>query len=240
MMADIPVTGLSITGLTAGYGGSMVFQNLAMEVPEGKILTLLGSNGVGKSTLLKTLMGVLPLRAGGIRWNSADLAAKAPFERARLGFGYVPQGRDIFPFLSVRENLVLGLEARGVRPAAKHFDYVFGYFPEIETWFGRKGSDLSGGQQQILAFGRILLCDPRLLLLDEPTEGIQPSIVKQIGRVLSRLRDEQGMTVILVEQFVDFALGIADHYYLMEHGELTRCGPVNDANREEIRGGIRI
>jgi urea transport system ATP-binding protein len=232
--------GLQIRGLTAGYGGSMVFQNLEMEVGKGKLVALMGSNGVGKSTLLKSLMGVLPIRQGSITWKGDEISGKPPFERARLGFGYVPQGRDIFPFLSVKENLVMGLEARGIKPAAEHFRYVGDYFPEIETWFDRKGSDLSGGQQQILAFGRILLCEPRLLLLDEPTEGIQPSIVKQIGRVLARLRDEQGMTVILVEQFVDFALGIADHYYLMEHGELTRNGPVNDESREEIRGLIRI
>jgi urea transport system ATP-binding protein len=231
---------LSVSALTAGYGGSMVFQNLSMEVPEGKILALMGSNGAGKSTLLKSLMGVLPVRGGALQWKGCALGGMAPFERARMGFGYVPQGRDIFPFLSVRENLVLGLEARGIRPSAKHLDYVFGFFPEIESWFNRRGSDLSGGQQQILAFGRILLCNPRILLLDEPTEGIQPSIVKQIGRVLARLRDEEGMTVLLVEQFVDFALGIADAYYLMEHGELTRSGPVDDATREGIRGSIRI
>jgi urea transport system ATP-binding protein len=211
-----------------------------MEAAEGKIIALMGSNGVGKSTLLKSLVGVLPVRSGDITWKGARLVGKAPFERARMGFGYVPQGRDIFPFLSVRENLVLGLEARGIRPGTKHLDYVFGFFPEIETWFDRRGSDLSGGQQQILAFGRILLCEPELLLLDEPTEGIQPSIVTQIGKVLVRLRDERGMTVILVEQFVDFALKAADRYYLMEHGELTHSGPVDDNSRESIRSEIRI
>jgi urea transport system ATP-binding protein len=185
-------------------------------------------------------MGVMPIKAGSMTWQGTEITHKAVFERSRLGFGYVPQGRDIFPFLSVRENLVLGLEARGIKPSAEHFRLVSGYFPEIETWFGRKGSDLSGGQQQILAFGRILLCQPRILLLDEPTEGIQPSIVAQIGRVLKRLRDEQGITILLVEQFVDFALGLADYYYLMEHGELTHHGGVNDSTREEIRGLIRI
>lgn len=234
------MSGLLVQALTAGYGGSMVFQNLSLEAPEGKIIALMGSNGVGKSTLLKSLMGLLPIRSGGIHWNGSGLGGKAPFERARMGFGYVPQGREIFPFLSVRENLALGLEARGIRPSSKHFDYVFGYFPEIESWFDRKGSDLSGGQQQILAFGRILLCEPRLLLLDEPTEGIQPSIVAQIGRVLVRLRDERGMTVLLVEQFVDFALKAADYYYLMEHGELTRSGPVDHRSRETIRDQIKI
>ncbi|MDR3200736.1 MAG: ATP-binding cassette domain-containing protein [Spirochaetales bacterium] len=232
--------GLRITGLTVGYGGSMVIQNLAMEIPEGKLVTLMGSNGVGKSTLLKSLMGVLPVKSGSMKWKEGELKSKATFERARLGFGYVPQGRDIFPFLSVRENLILGLEARGIKPSDRHFRLVSDYFPEIETWFGRKGSDLSGGQQQILAFGRILLCEPRLLLLDEPTEGIQPSIVQQIGRVLTRLRDEQGITILLVEQFVDFALGLANYYYFMEHGELTHHGEVNDTNREDIRGIIRI
>jgi urea transport system ATP-binding protein len=231
---------LSVNGLTAGYGGSMVIQNLSMEAPEGKILALMGSNGAGKSTLLKSLMGVLPIRAGALQWKGRALAGMAPFERARMGFGYVPQGRDIFPFLSVRENLVLGLEARGIRPGVKHLNYVFEFFPEIENWFDRRGSDLSGGQQQILAFGRILLCEPRFLLLDEPTEGIQPSIVKQIGRVLVRLRDEKGITALLVEQFVDFALGVADNYYLMEHGELTRSGSVDDITRKSIRDSIRI
>jgi urea transport system ATP-binding protein len=238
---DGPATaGLRIRGLTSGYGGSMVFQNLDMEIPEGKLVALMGSNGVGKSTLLKSLMGVMPIRNGSIVWNGTEQKAKAPFERALAGFGYVPQGRDIFPFLSVRENLGLGLEARGIRPGPEHYRAVFEYFPEIETWLSRRGSDLSGGQQQILAFGRILLCQPRLLLLDEPTEGIQPSIVQQIGRVLSRLRDEEAMTILLVEQFVDFALGLADQYYFMEHGELTRHGPVNEETREEIRGLIRI
>jgi urea transport system ATP-binding protein len=232
--------GLLIRGLTAGYGGSMVFRNLDMEIPEGKLVALMGSNGAGKSTLLKSLMGLMPAREGSILWNGAEQKAKAVFERARTGFGYVPQGRDIFPFLSIRENLIMGLEARGITPRAEHYHAVFDYFPEIETWLNRRGSDLSGGQQQILAFSRILLCQPRLLLLDEPTEGIQPSIVQQIGRVLIRLRDEQAMTILLVEQFVDFALGLADHYYFMEHGELTRRGPVNGDNREEIRGLIRI
>jgi urea transport system ATP-binding protein len=232
--------GLYITGLASGYGGSMVFQNLDMEIPEGKLVALMGSNGVGKSTLLKSIMGVMPARKGSLLWDGAEQKARPPFERARAGFGYVPQGRDIFPFLSVRENLSLGLEARGVRPGPEHYRVVFDYFPEIEAWLNRRGSDLSGGQQQILAFGRILLCRPRLLLLDEPTEGIQPSIVQQIGRALIRLRDEQAMTILLVEQFVDFALELADQYYFMEHGELTRRGPVNEATREEIRGLIRI
>jgi urea transport system ATP-binding protein len=233
-------SGLFIEGLTAGYGGAMVFQNLAMEIPEGKLVTLMGSNGVGKSTLLKSLMGVLPIKSGTVLWQGKDLSRAAVFERSRAGFGYVPQGRDIFPFLSVRENLVLGLEARGLKVTSDRLTEVFTFFPEIETWFDRKGSDLSGGQQQILALGRILLCSPRLLLLDEPTEGIQPSIVQQIGRVLTRLRDEQGITILLVEQFVDFALGIADSYYLMEHGELTHHGPVDNVNRADIRARIRI
>jgi urea transport system ATP-binding protein len=232
--------GLRIQGLTAGYGGAMVIRNLAMDISGGKLVALMGSNGVGKSTLLKSLMGVLPVQSGSMRWKGEELKSKAPFERARLGFGYVPQGRDIFPFLSVRENLILGLEARGIKPSERHFRFVSDYFPEMETWFDRRGSDLSGGQQQILAFGRILLCQPRFLLLDEPTEGIQPSIVQQIGRVLARLRDEQGITILLVEQFVDFALGLADYYYFMEHGELGRHGEVNNANREEIRKLIRI
>jgi urea transport system ATP-binding protein len=232
--------GLYIKGLTSGYGGSMIFRNLDMEIPQGKLVALMGSNGVGKSTLLKSLMGVIAVKEGSILWDGAEQRAKAPFERARVGFGYVPQGRDIFPFLSVRENLVMGLEARGIRPEAEHYRSVFEYFPEIEAWLNRRGSDLSGGQQQILAFGRILLCRPRLLLLDEPTEGIQPSIVRQIGKALARLRDEQAITILLVEQFVDFALGLADQYYFMEYGELTHQGPVNEENRETIRSLIRI
>lgn len=232
--------GLSVTGLSAGYGDAMVFQNLGMEAEEGKLTVLMGSNGSGKSTLLKALTGVLPVKSGKILWKGAEQRGKATFERARAGFGYVPQGRDIFPFLSVRENLVLGLEARGQSGALDGCASVFEYFPEMKGWLGRKGSDLSGGQQQILALARILLCRPSLLLLDEPTEGIQPSIVQQIGRVLTRLKTEQNLTILLVEQFVDFALGLADRYYLMEHGELTRSGAVNDANRDEIRAQIKI
>jgi urea transport system ATP-binding protein len=231
---------LIIQNLTAGYGDAMVFQNLSMEIPQGKLLALMGSNGVGKSTLLKTIMGILPTRTGSLQWNDKTLDGKSPFERARRGLGYVPQGRDIFPFLTVRENLVLGLEARGIKPTAAHIESIASYFPEIPTWFNRNGGDLSGGQQQILALGRILLCEPTLLVLDEPTEGIQPSIVEKIGSVLVRLRDERGLTILLVEQFVDFALGMADNYCLMEHGEITRHGVIDTQNRETIRGQIRL
>jgi urea transport system ATP-binding protein len=230
---------IAIQGLTAGYGESMVLRELSLNVPQGQVVALMGSNGVGKTTLLKVLMGLIKPRAGEITYEAKPITAWTPYRRAQAGIGYVPQGREIFPFLSVKENLVLGLEARGRKPG-KDVDAMLDLFPALKSLLARRGGDLSGGQQQILALARVLLTEPKLLVLDEPTEGIQPSIVDEIGDVLGRLKSQGGLSILLVEQFVDFALRHADYYYVMEHGEVSRQGEVTNDNRVKIQQEISL
>jgi len=190
---------LQVNALNQFYGGSHILRDVSFEVPQGKLTTLLGRNGVGKSTLLKCLMGVVPTRSGHISWDGKALERKAPYERVSAGLGYVPQGREIFPRLTVEENLLIGAASRGKQSGVP--DRIYQLFPVLRTMRQRRGGDLSGGQQQQLAIGRALMSEPQLLILDEPTEGIQPSIIQDIGRAMRLLVDEFGMTVLLVEQY---------------------------------------
>jgi urea transport system ATP-binding protein len=216
-----------VSGLNQYYGGSHILRNLSFEVPAGKVTALLGRNGVGKTTLLKTLMGLLPAKSGRIAFEEKELTHAKPYERARAGIGYVPQGREIFPRLSVEENLLMG--AKRVPEA------VFAMFPVLKQMLGRRGGDLSGGQQQQLAIGRALAMRPRLLILDEPTEGIQPSIIKEIERAIRALAASGEMAILLVEQYYDFARSLADQYLVMERGEIVARGAGADMERDDVK-----
>src|SRR5712691_6836625 len=218
---------LVVKELNQYYGGSHILRNVSFEVPAGKVTALLGRNGVGKTTLLKTLMGLLPARSGEILFEDKSLTRAKPYERARAGLGYVPQGREIFPRLSVEENLLMGAAAIPAR--------IFDMFPVLKTMRGRRGGDLSGGQQQQLAIGRALAMQPRLLILDEPTEGIQPSIIKDIERAIRALAAGGDMAILLVEQYYDFARSLADQYLVMERGEIVKRGAGADMERDGVK-----
>ena len=217
---------LEVKDLNQYYGGSHILRNLSFEVPMGKVTTLLGRNGVGKTTLLKTLMGLVPAARGSIHFGEGgeaqDITRAKSFERVRAGIGYVPQGREIFPRLTVEENLQMGLASK---PSSTPMPQrIFEMFPVLKQMLGRRGGDLSGGQQQQLAIGRALAMGPKLLILDEPTEGIQPSIIKDIERAIRALAATGEMAILLVEQYYDFAESLADHYLLMERGEIIMRG----------------
>ena len=209
------------------YGGSHILRDVAFEVPAGKVTALLGRNGVGKTTLLRSLMGLVPIRTGTVTFEDQDLTRAKPNERARAGLGYVPQGREIFPRLTVEENLLMG--------APKVPDRIFEMFPVLKSMLGRRGGDLSGGQQQQLAIGRALAMKPRLLILDEPTEGIQPSIIKEIERAIRALAATGEMAILLVEQYYDFARSLADQYLVMERGEIVARGRGADMDADGVR-----
>jgi urea transport system ATP-binding protein len=213
---------LAVSGLNQYYGGSHILRNLSFEVPPGKVTALLGRNGVGKTTLLRTLMGLVPAATGTIRFGETDLTGGPPYQRARAGIGYVPQGREIFPRLSVAENLEMGLATRG--RGAGIPGRIYEMFPVLKQMLHRRGGDLSGGQQQQLAIGRALAMGPKLLILDEPTEGIQPSIIKDIERAIRALAASGEMAILLVEQYYDFARSLADQYLVMERGEIIARG----------------
>ena len=223
---------LSISNLDQYYGGSHILRNLSFEVPAGKVTTLLGRNGVGKTTLLRTLMGLVPARTGKIVFEERNLTQSKPYERARAGIGYVPQGREIFPRLTVEENLLMAAPRVPAR--------IFELFPVLKTMLGRRGGDLSGGQQQQLAIGRALAMAPRLLILDEPTEGIQPSIIKDIERVIRALAVRGEMAILLVEQYYDFARSLADQYLVMERGEIIARGRGEDMDRDAVRSMLAV
>ena len=224
---------LAVANLNQFYGGSHILRELSFDVPAGKVTALLGRNGVGKTTLLRTLMGLVPARTGSIRFGEADLTAAKPYERVRAGIGYVPQGREIFPRLSVEENLRMGLATCPRR--ARVPPRVFELFPVLGQMLRRRGGDLSGGQQQQLAIGRALAMQPKLLILDEPTEGIQPSIIKDIERAIRALAATGEMAILLVEQYYDFARSLADQYLVMERGEIVRRGAGADMERDGVR-----
>ena len=209
------------------YGGSHILRDVAFEVPAGKVTALLGRNGVGKTTLLRSLMGLVPIRTGKVTFEDKDLTRAKPNERARAGLGYVPQGREIFPRLTVEENLLMG--------APKVPERIFEMFPVLRSMLGRRGGDLSGGQQQQLAIGRALAMKPRLLILDEPTEGIQPSIIKEIERAIRALAATGEMAILLVEQYYDFARSLADQYLVMERGEIVARGRGADMDADGVR-----
>ena len=224
---------LTVTKLNQYYGGSHILRNLDFEVPGGKVTALLGRNGVGKTTLLRTLMGVVPAATGEVRFGDRDLTHARPYERARAGIGYVPQGREIFPRLTVEENLQMGLATQP--RAAAIPPRIFELFPVLKQMLRRRGGDLSGGQQQQLAIGRALAMGPRLLILDEPTEGIQPSIIKDIERAIRALASTGELAILLVEQYYDFARSLADQYLVMERGEIIARGAGSDMDKDEVR-----
>lgn len=224
---------LKVDNLNQYYSGSHILRNLSFEAPIGKVTTVLGRNGVGKTTLLKSLMGVVPVKSGQISFDGQDLTHAASYDRVRAGIGYVPQGREIFPRLTVEENLQMGLATRpGGTPIPAR---IFEMFPVLKQMMRRRGGDLSGGQQQQLAIGRALAFGPRLLILDEPTEGIQPSIIKDIERAIRTLAAEGNMAILLVEQYYDFAESLADYYLLMERGEIIKRGKGTDMQADGVR-----
>ncbi|HEY4658307.1 MAG TPA: urea ABC transporter ATP-binding subunit UrtE [Gemmatimonadaceae bacterium] len=225
---------LRIESLSAGYGESRVLREVSLDVPRGRIVCLMGRNGVGKTTLLKSVMGLLPAWSGRVRLDGEDVTAWSPDARARRGLGYVPQGREIFASLTVEENLLVGLEAMANRRAAIP-EEVFELFPALRSMRRRRGGDLSGGQQQQLAFARALVGRPKVLLLDEPTEGIQPSIIIQIEEVIERLKARGDLSILLVEQYVEFAARLADDFAIMERGAIVAKGATRDLNEDVIR-----
>lgn len=231
---------LTVKGLNQYYGGSHILREVDLNVPAGAITVLLGRNGVGKTTLLKTIMGLVPARSGRVEFAGADITRLPSHRRAAAGIGYVPQGREIFNRLTVEENLRVGMAPLpGAR--ARHLpEAVLETFPVLKQMLKRRGGDLSGGQQQQLAIGRALAAAPRMLILDEPTEGIQPSIIKEIGLVLKRLAREQGLAVLLVEQYYDFAEELADHYGVMSRGQITHAGAGGDMAERGVRDLIAI
>ena len=229
---------LSVANLNQYYGGSHTLRDVTFDVPAGGCTALLGRNGVGKTTLLKCLMGLLPSRSGSITFDGRDIRALPPYARAALGVGYVPQGRDIFPRLTVAENLEMGLAAR--RRGGGVPGFIFEMFPVLKDMLGRRGGDLSGGQQQQLAIGRALAMRPRLLILDEPTEGIQPSIIKDIERAIRSLTAAGEMAILLVEQYYDFARSLADHYVVLSRGEVVKAGRGADMADDEVRRFLSV
>jgi urea transport system ATP-binding protein len=229
---------LSITGLHQFYGESHTLWDVGFDVPAGECVCVMGRNGVGKTTLLRTIMGLAAAAEGSIRLGDTELRGRPPEHRARCGIGYVPQGREIFPQLTVEENLRVGLTARPGRPPIP--DLVFRSFPVLRDMLRRRGGDLSGGQQQQLALGRALALEPRLLVLDEPTEGIQPNIVHQIGTVLERLRTEQRMTILLVEQRLPMARRIAQHFCLLDRGRVVARGPMAELGDDLVDAHLKV
>ncbi|EKZ2445193.1 urea ABC transporter ATP-binding subunit UrtE [Citrobacter freundii] len=231
---------LQVKELNQYYGGSHILRGVNFEARIGEVTCLQGRNGVGKTTLLKCLMGLIPARSGSVLWQEKNVTHWKPHQRVRAGVAYVPQGRDIFPRLTVEENLLLGL-SRFSAPEARHVpDDIYALFPVLQEMKHRRGGDLSGGQQQQLAIGRALASRPQLLILDEPTEGIQPSVIKEIGQVISQLAHRGDMAILLVEQFYDFAEQLADKYLLMSRGSIIQSGDGKNMEAEGVRGLVAI
>ena len=232
---------LRATGINVYYGESHILRNVDLQIPKGEMVCLIGRNGVGKTTFLKTLIGLLQQRSGTISYDSNELLTQPPYQRARHGIGYVTQGRDIIPFLTVRENLLLGMEALpGGMGKNRHIDpFIYELFPILEQFLNRKGGDLSGGQQQQLAIARALLGKPKLLLLDEPTEGIQPSIILDIERAVQRIIKETGISVLLVEQHLHFVKQ-SNFYYAMQRGGIVSSGPTSSLSDDVIQEFLTV
>ena len=228
---------LAIEGLSAAYGESQVLWEVDLAVPAASVVCLMGRNGVGKTTLLRAVMGLLPGRGGRVSLDGQDITGWSTDRRARAGIGYVPQGREIFPHLTVAENLRMSLLGCG---RASTLDDALDLFPKLRTLLGRKGGVLSGGEQQMLAIGRALLTRPKVLMLDEPTEGIQPSIILEIEDALRRIRTELGLAVLLVEQYLDFAEGLADAYVIMAKGAVVASGATRDLNPDTVKKHLAV
>jgi len=229
---------LQVDKLHQYYGGSHILRGLTFDVKIGEVTCLLGRNGVGKTTLLKCLMGLLPAASGKVSFDGHDVTRLAPYARAALGMAYVPQGREIFPRLTVEENILMGLAngkaSRGIP------GYIYEMFPVLKDMLKRRGGDLSGGQQQQLAIARALTMRPKLLILDEPTEGIQPSIIKDIGNAIRKLAESGEMSILLVEQYYDFAESLADQYAVMARGEIVQAGAGSEMQQRNVRALVTI
>jgi urea transport system ATP-binding protein len=230
---------LTVEAVDLYYGASHALRRVSLEARKGEVTCILGRNGVGKTSLLRAIFGLNPVRSGRIHWEDRDLTALPPHERARAGMALVPQGREIFPRLSVLENLMTGCATlpRSLRHVP---DEIFTLFPVLRDMLGRRGGDLSGGQQQQLAIARALVARPRLLILDEPTEGIQPSIIKDIGRVIEQLAARGDMAILLVEQYFEFARALADRYLVMERGEVVLAGEARDMVEADVRRYLTV
>ena len=231
---------LNIEQLSCSYGETPILRDVNLTVPAGKVMALMGRNGVGKTTLLKTIMGLVHVRGGKIFFDGQEITQWSTERRARRGIGYVPQGRDIFPYLTVEENLLLGLEAREAGRGAAVPEGIFDLFPALKNMLSRKGGNLSGGEQQQLAFARVLVTEPKLLILDEPTEGIQPSIVMEIENTIRLVKEQGKISVLLVEQYLEFALRLADYYYVMEKGSIVSEGITDDLSKEVIVNHLTV
>jgi len=227
---------LDVKNLQVNYGESVIVNDVSLSVPSGQVVCLMGRNGMGKTTLMKALMGTLRAKQGKIILDDKDITNRPSHLRAQMGIGYVPQGRGIFPYLTVYENLLMGFEAASdKRVDLARVDEMYAIFPVLKDMRKRVAGTLSGGQQQQLAIARALVRKPKLLLLDEPTEGIQPSIMHQIEEVIFNLRNAGDMAILLVEQFIDFALAIANHYYVIQTGHIVASGPVQEFNQETVK-----
>ncbi|TPQ50167.1 urea ABC transporter ATP-binding subunit UrtE [Prosthecomicrobium hirschii] len=230
---------LTVSNIDLFYGAAQALRSVSVSAKAGEISCVLGRNGVGKTSLLRAITGHQPITKGSIVWEGQDLGRMPPYERARRGIAFVPQGREIFPLLTVRENLETGYACL---PRAERYvpDEIYDLFPVLKDMLWRRGGDLSGGQQQQLAIGRALVTRPRLLVLDEPTEGIQPSIIKDIGRALEYLRSKGTMAILLVEQYFDFAKELADSYAVLDRGEVVIAGTKDEVDPEQVRAKIAV
>ncbi len=241
MIASPPLTdSLAISNLRVSIGGSAILRGVNLSIRPRTVFCLMGRNGVGKSTTLKALMGLLPADSGSIRLEGSTLDRASSADRARLGLGYVPQGREIFPHLTVEENLFIGINARGQKREASQTDRIYTLFPIIKEFLHRKGGMLSGGQQQQLAIGRALLTKPKLLILDEPTEGIQPNIIDQIGDAIRMLRAEGEMSILLVEQYLDFCKELGDDFAILERGSVAASGEMTGLTEDVVRDFLTV
>jgi urea transport system ATP-binding protein len=230
---------LSVEKIDLHYGAAQALRAISLEAPPGHVTCVLGRNGVGKTSLLRAIVGQHPISGGSIRWDGREISRLPAYERARMGIAICPQGREIFPLLTVRENLetAYAVAGKGRRSVPEE---VFELFPVLRDMLGRRGGDLSGGQQQQLAIGRAMVTRPKLFVLDEPTEGIQPSIIKDIGRAITYLRDRGDMAIVLVEQYFEFARDLADEYAVLDRGQIVLAGTRGEMNEDNVRGALAI
>ena len=231
---------IEVNQINQYYGSSHTLRDVSFSVPKGAVTTVLGRNGVGKTTLLKCLMGVVSSKSGSVMLDGLDITSETPFNRAKLGIGYVPQGREIFSRLTVEENLLMGLATKKRGRLSDIPSEIFEMFPVLKDMLHRRGGDLSGGQQQQLAIGRALAMSPKVLILDEPTEGIQPSIIKDIGTVIKALAERGDMAILLVEQYYDFAKELADHYVVLQRGEVILSGSGETMDQDGVQRHLAV